>query len=86
MATLIMTARLNDIDPQAWLADVLARIASSPQGGLNELLPWEWKIRGCYSPAHAPRKPLLPVVARQDLVGVDDVMTFTDFGIENLMA
>ena len=43
MATLIMTAKLNDVDPQAWLADVLARIASIPQGRLNELLPWEWK-------------------------------------------
>jgi hypothetical protein len=43
MATLIMTAKLNDLDPQAWLADVLARIASTPQGRLNELLPWEWK-------------------------------------------
>ena len=30
MATLIMTAKLNDIDPQAWLADVLARIADHP--------------------------------------------------------
>ncbi|WP_439361858.1 IS66 family transposase [Bradyrhizobium sp. DASA03007] len=43
MATLIMTAKLNDIDPQAWLADILARIASTPQGRVNELLPWEWK-------------------------------------------
>lgn len=43
VATLIMTAKLNDLDPQAWLADVLARIASTPQGRLNELLPWEWK-------------------------------------------
>lgn len=43
MATLIMTAKLNDIDPQAWLADVLARIANTPQRRLNELLPWEWK-------------------------------------------
>jgi transposase len=42
MATLIMTAKLNDLDPQAWLADVLARIASTRQGRLNELLPWEW--------------------------------------------
>ena len=31
MATLIMTAKLNDVDPQAWLADVLARIADIPQ-------------------------------------------------------
>jgi len=42
MATLIMTAKLNDIDPQAWLADVLARIAALPQGRLRELLPWNW--------------------------------------------
>jgi transposase len=43
MATLIMTAKLNDIDPQAWLADVLARIAGMPQVRLAELLPWQWK-------------------------------------------
>jgi hypothetical protein len=43
MATLIMTAKLNDVDPQAWLVDVLARIASTSQGRLNQLLPWEWK-------------------------------------------
>jgi transposase len=43
MATLIMTAKLNDIDPLAWLADVLGRIAGIPQGRLHELLPWEWK-------------------------------------------
>jgi hypothetical protein len=43
MATLITTAKLNDIDPLAWLADVLARIADIPQNRLSELLPWEWK-------------------------------------------
>ena len=43
MATLIMTAKLNDIDPMAWLADVLARIAEIPQTRLPELLPWNWK-------------------------------------------
>jgi transposase len=43
MATLIMTAKLNDVDPQAWLADVLARIAGIPQGRLAELLHWEWE-------------------------------------------
>jgi transposase len=42
MATLIQTAKLNDIDPQAWLADVLARIATMPQSRLAELLPWNW--------------------------------------------
>lgn len=43
MYTLIATARLNDIDPQAWLADVLARIADTPQNRLDELLPWNWR-------------------------------------------
>jgi transposase len=42
MAPLIMTAKLNDIDPQAWLADVFARIASLPQARLREFLPWNW--------------------------------------------
>ncbi|MER9387750.1 IS66 family transposase [Mesorhizobium sp. M0435] len=43
MLTLITTARLNDVDPKAWLADVLARIADLPASRLHELLPWEWK-------------------------------------------
>jgi hypothetical protein len=43
MLTLIMTARLNDVDPKAWLADVLAWIAELPASRLPELLPWEWK-------------------------------------------
>jgi transposase len=42
MNTLIQTAKLNDIDPQAWLADVLARIADMPLSRLGELLPWNW--------------------------------------------
>jgi len=42
MVTLIMTAKLNDIDPQAWLADVLARINDHAVHRLNELLPWNW--------------------------------------------
>jgi len=43
MYTLIQTAKLNDVDPQAWLADVLARIADIPQTRLSELLPWNWQ-------------------------------------------
>jgi len=42
MYTLIQTAKLADVDPQAWLADVLARIADTPQSRLAELLPWNW--------------------------------------------
>ena len=41
--SLIGTAKLNDIDPQAWLADVLMRIADAPQNRLQELLPWNWR-------------------------------------------
>ncbi|WP_414475910.1 transposase domain-containing protein [Microvirga sp. M2] len=45
MLTLITTCRLNDVDPKAWLADVLARIADLPVARLPELLPWAWKGR-----------------------------------------
>jgi transposase len=44
MYTLIQTAKLNDVDPQAWLADVLARIADMPLPRLTELLPWNWRV------------------------------------------
>jgi transposase len=40
--SLIATAKLNAIDPQAWLADVLRRIADQPASRLHELLPWHW--------------------------------------------
>ena len=43
IVTMISTCRLNDVDPKAWLADVLARIADLPVSRLHELLPWEWK-------------------------------------------
>ena len=41
--TLIETAKLNDIDPQAWLADVLARLPDHPAKRIDELLPWNWQ-------------------------------------------
>lgn len=41
--TLIQTARLNDVDPQAWLADILARLQDHPAKRIAELLPWNWK-------------------------------------------
>jgi transposase len=44
MLTLIQTAKLNDIDPQAWLADVLARIADHKITELAALLPWNWRL------------------------------------------
>ena len=49
MYSLIVTAKMNDVDPQAWLADVLARIAEHPAHRIDELLPWNWR------PHSAPR-------------------------------
>ena len=43
MYSLIVTAKMNDVDPQAWLADVLARLPDMPVSRLPELLPWKWK-------------------------------------------
>ena len=41
--TLIETAKLNGLNPQPYLADVLARIADHPASRLDELLPWNWQ-------------------------------------------
>jgi transposase len=41
--SLIASCKLNNIDPQAWLADVLDRIADHPATRLHELLPWNWR-------------------------------------------
>jgi transposase len=43
MYSLITTAKMNDVDPQAWLADVLSRIADHPAHRIDELLPWNWQ-------------------------------------------
>jgi hypothetical protein len=45
MYTLIATAKLNDVNPQAWLAGVLSRIADHPVQRLSERLPWHWTNR-----------------------------------------
>ena len=43
--TLIETAKLSGLDPQAYLADVLDRINDHMNNKLHELLPWNWKLR-----------------------------------------
>ena len=43
MYTIIESAKLNDINPEAYLADILGRIADHPIRQIDELLPWHWK-------------------------------------------
>ncbi len=43
--TLIASAKLNDVDPQAWLADMLARLPDHPAKRIHELLPWNWRLQ-----------------------------------------
>ena len=52
MYSIIVTAKMNDVDPQAWLTDVLARIAEHPLQTLDQLLPWNWRpLNACASQA-----------------------------------
>jgi len=46
LATLIETAKLNTVDPQGWLADVLTRIAEHPINKIEEFFPWNWREDG----------------------------------------
>ncbi len=45
MYSLVVTAKMNGVDPQAWLADVLSRIAAHSAHRLDELPPWNWRPR-----------------------------------------
>ena len=45
MYSLIVSAKMNDIDPQTWLAHILANIAQHPVSRLDELLPWNWQAQ-----------------------------------------
>jgi transposase len=62
--TPIETCKLNDVDPRAWLADVLARLADHPAHRVAELLPWNWKaarlkgrVQSSLSKPHLPCGP-----------------------------
>jgi len=51
--TLIETCKMNDVDPQAWLADVLARLPGHPVNSVVNLLPWNWKATRQFKAAAA---------------------------------
>jgi transposase len=53
MYSLIITCKMNGVDPQAWLADVLSRIAGHPAHRLDELTPWNWKPKAPAESAQA---------------------------------
>ncbi len=52
MFSLIVSCKLHDIDPLAYLRDVLMRIHTHPADRVGELIPREWKAR--FGPAAAP--------------------------------
>ena len=43
--SLVETCKLNDVDPRAWLADVLAKLPDHPAHRVAEMMPWAWKAR-----------------------------------------
>jgi len=51
--TLVETCKMNDVDPQAWLADVLAKASRSPRQQVADLLPWNWKANQQFKDAVA---------------------------------
>ena len=51
--SLLTTAKLNDVDPRTWLADVLARIADHPTSRLNQLRPWNRTTKAISLPTAA---------------------------------
>jgi hypothetical protein len=53
MYSLIITCKMNGVDPQAWFADVLSRIAGHPAHRLDELAPWNWKPKAPAESAQA---------------------------------
>jgi len=53
MYGLIITCKMNSVDPQAWLTDVLSRVAGHPAHRLDELLPWNWAPRASAITAQA---------------------------------
>jgi transposase len=62
MYSLIETAKLNGLDPQAYLRDVLARLPDHPAKRVAELLPWNWNL----APGRGPGRDDLEGITRRD--------------------
>ena len=63
--TLTETCKLNGVDPQAWIADVLARLPDHPARRIDGLLPWNWmppRIAQAASPCSAVDRQPVPAV------------------------
>jgi len=60
--TLIESCKLNEVDPQAWLADVLARLPDHPANQIDELLPCAWKRARQTIPTAAPWTSAPPII------------------------
>ena len=86
MYSLIVTARMNDVDPQAWLADQLARIATHPAHRLDELLPWNLSAghdrRGGLSLAQVNKVHHVHTIARVAAMLGEDEDWLRDVAIE----
>src|SRR5208337_4691421 len=55
--SLIATCKLNDVDPRAWLADVLARLPDHPAHRVGEMMPWAGRSAKRPRPASRPPSP-----------------------------
>ena len=55
VASLVATAKLNGVEPQAWLTDVLERMVSGriKNYELERLLPWAWQVEQLAAAVHA---------------------------------
>jgi len=65
--TLIRTARLNGVEPEAWLSDVIARIGAHPINRLAELLPWRHRRRILAKPSDATASPPEPASVKRKM-------------------
>jgi transposase len=64
--TITQTATRNGHDPEAYLADILARLADHPINKIDELLPWRWQPK---APAQAATEKAASITGRLRTIG-----------------